>query len=213
MATGIAVWLGTAHAFHGTVSIASTGATLPCLYGTVAATLAPLPYTVLITLARPADYDWADLRRERLAFAHEADGRDAALERAVEAADDGEAGRRLKRWGRVAAVWAAATFLGHWVLWPLPMYAARYIFSEKFFAAWLVVAIVWLWGTLLVAGFYPLVDGRDQILAVWRGLRGIRAGGEGGGRAAAETETTTAQSSPGESKGGSAVDVIQKAAA
>ncbi|GME48069.1 Urea active transporter [Neofusicoccum parvum] len=215
MATGIAVWLGTAHAFHGTVSIASTGATLPCLYGTVAATLAPLPYTVLITLARPENYDWADFRRERLAFAHEADGRDAALERAVEAGadDDGEAGRRLKRWGRVAAVWAAATFLGHWVLWPLPMYAARYIFSEKFFAAWLVVAIVWLWGTLLVAGFYPLVDGRDQILAVWRGLRGIRAGGEGGGRAGGATETTTAQSSPGESKGGSAVDVIQKAAA
>ncbi|EOD49557.1 putative urea active protein [Neofusicoccum parvum UCRNP2] len=142
MATGIAVWLGTAHAFHGTVSIASTGATLPCLYGTVAATLAPLPYTVLITLARPENYDWADFRRERLAFAHEADGRDAALERAVEAADDGEAGRRLKRWGRVAAVWAAATFLGHWVLWPLPMYAARYIFSEKvsWFPSGVVVA-------------------------------------------------------------------------
>ncbi|KAH7063061.1 Sodium:solute symporter family-domain-containing protein [Macrophomina phaseolina] len=199
MATGIGVWLGAAHALHGDVSIASTGATLPCMYGTVA----PLPYTVVITWIGPENYDWADFRKERLAFEVEASGRDAPLERAVEggALGDGEAGRRLKRWGRVAAGWAVATFVGHWVLWPLPMYAAKYVFGEKFFAAWLVVAIACLWGTLLIAGFYPLIDGRDQILAVWRGLRG-------GGR---DASTRNAHASPGDSvKGGSAVDVIAK---
>lgn len=131
MATGIAVWLGTAHAFFGEVSIASTGATLPCMYGTVAATLSPLPYTLVITLLKPENYDWADFRKERLAFDVDASGRDAELERGIERGDvGGEQGRKLKRWGKIAAIWAAATFLGHWVLWPLPMYAAKYIFSK-----------------------------------------------------------------------------------
>lgn len=131
MATGIAVWLGTAHAFFGEVSIASTGATLPCMYGTVAATLSPLPYTLVITLLKPENYDWADFRKERLAFDVDASGRDAELEREIERGDvGGEQGRKLKRWGKIAAIWAAATFLGHWVLWPLPMYAAKYIFSK-----------------------------------------------------------------------------------
>ncbi|KAL1616597.1 hypothetical protein SLS54_008332 [Diplodia seriata] len=132
MATGIAVWLGTAYAFEGEIGIASTGATLPCMYGTVAAT---------------------------------------------------------------------------------------------FFAAWLVVAIVWLWGTLLVAGFYPLVDGRDQMVAVWRGLRSgsgtksrkdnigsstSASDGEGNG---ADGPKSTTQQSPGITKDESSLDVIARAEA
>lgn len=37
----------------------------------------------------------------------------------------------MRRWTIIAAVWSAATFLGHWVLWPLPMYAAKYTFSKN----------------------------------------------------------------------------------
>lgn len=33
-----------------------------------------------------------------------------------------------------------------------------------------MIAIIWLWCTLLIAGFYPLIDGRDQILTVFRAL-------------------------------------------
>ncbi|OMP85122.1 putative urea active transporter 1 [Diplodia seriata] len=227
MATGIAVWLGTAYAFEGEIGIASTGATLPCLYGTVAATLAPLPYSLAITAVTGGQgWEWSAFGRERLAFEVEVGGRDAELEREVLEGGQGEEVKgRLKRWGRVAAVWAAATFLGHWVLWPLPMYAARYVFGEKFFAAWLVVAIVWLWGTLLVAGFYPLVDGRDQMVAVWRGLRSgsgtksrkdnigsstSASDGEGNG---ADGPKSTTQQSPGITKDESSLDVIARAEA
>ena len=54
----------------------------------------------------------------------------------------------------------------------MPMYASKYIFSKTFFSAWLIIAIIWLWGTLFVAGFYPIIDGRKQILAVIRGTTG-----------------------------------------
>ena len=49
----------------------------------------------------------------------------------------------LKRWGRIAAFWSLATFLGHWVIWPLPMYGSHYVFEKN----------VWL-QSLLGASFH-----------------------------------------------------------
>ncbi|KAJ4371526.1 hypothetical protein N0V83_004745 [Neocucurbitaria cava] len=179
MATGIAVWLGSAHALYGDVTIVTTGATVPCVWGTVASAISPLPYSIIITLFKPENFDWADFRKEKLAFEVEtssvAERRNSAVAHVdieiISEPSNADSQRQLKRWGRIAAIWAAATFLGHWVLWPLPMYASKYIFGKGFFAAWLVIAIIWLWGTLIVVGFYPIVDGRHQLLAVWRAVR------------------------------------------
>lgn len=54
------------------------------------------------------------------------------------------------------------------------MYGSKYIFEKGFFVAWIVVAIIWVWCTMLIAGFYPIIDGRRQLLLVYRGLRGIK---------------------------------------
>jgi hypothetical protein len=54
------------------------------------------------------------------------------------------------------------------------MYASKYIFGKGFFAAWLVIAIIWLWGTMFIVGFYPLIDGRQQIWAVWQAVKEAR---------------------------------------
>lgn len=51
------------------------------------------------------------------------------------------------------------------------MYGSGYIFGRGFFEAWIIIAIVWVWGTMLVAGFFPVIDGWKQIQAVYRGLR------------------------------------------
>lgn len=45
------------------------------------------------------------------------------------------------------------------------MYGSQYIFSKGFFVAWIVVAIIWMWITMLIAGFYPIIDGFGQIRA------------------------------------------------
>ncbi|KAF2438209.1 hypothetical protein P171DRAFT_467372 [Karstenula rhodostoma CBS 690.94] len=131
MVTGIASWLGSAYALYGAVTIATTGQTVPCVWGTVASAFSPLP----------ENFDWADFRKERLAF---------------EVSDTSSIISR-----RNSSV----------VLWPLPMYASKYIFGKGFFAAWLVIAIIWLWGTLFIMGFYPLIEGRHQIWVVWQAIR------------------------------------------
>ncbi|PQK13243.1 hypothetical protein BB8028_0004g01740 [Beauveria bassiana] len=181
MATGIGVWLGTASALYGEVTVASTGQTLPCVYGTVASAFSPCLFSIAITLAKPANFKWADFRKERLAFSKstattsgDSDEESKLHEQIVSqyAADK----LRLKRWLRISSIWALATFLGHWVLWPLPMYASHYIFGKSFFEAWVVVSIIWVWLTMLIAGFYPLIDGWGAIRNVFAGLRGSRQG-------------------------------------
>ena len=143
MATGITVWLATAYHFGGEVSVASTGEVLPCMYGTVASCFSPIPYSILITLIRPQRYDWNDFKKERLALeklesdlttAHHNEASNRSKASSIEEGGGQSAAfdaKELKRWGRIAAFWSIATFLGHWVLWPLPMYGSRYIFEKK----------------------------------------------------------------------------------
>ncbi|PYI11035.1 hypothetical protein BO78DRAFT_448624 [Aspergillus sclerotiicarbonarius CBS 121057] len=169
MATGIGVWLGTARHFYGAVSVSSTGEILPCVYGTVASAFSPIVYSVLITLAKPQRYDWAEFRKEKLSL----DRVDSDVTVGEEQGRSSFDPRELKRWGRIAAFWSIATFLGHWVLWPLPMYGSKYVFGKGFFSAWVAVGIIWLWITMLVAIFYPILDGGvQQKVQVWRALRG-----------------------------------------
>ena len=163
---------------YGSVTVATSGQILPCVYGTVASAFSPIPYTLVITLFKPQIFDWNDFKKEKLAFETlDTVGTDPIVDE-VQSRDVESAAtqQKLQRWVRIAAFWSIATFLGHWVLWPLPMYGSKYIFSKTFFNAWLVVAIIWIWGTLLVAGFFPLIGGYHQFRAVWAGLRRGRHG-------------------------------------
>ncbi|KAJ5082987.1 hypothetical protein N7532_012030 [Penicillium argentinense] len=185
LATGLAVWLGTASHFGGEVSVATTGEVLPCVYGTVASCFSPIFYSIVITFIKPQDYDWAEFKKEKLSLEKLESDLTTAHHRERQSPDDPntieDGGTRsasfdaqeLKRWGRIAALWSVATFLGHWVIWPLPMYGSHYVFEKKFFVAWVVVAVIWLWGTMLIAIFAPLLDGGiQQIVQVYRGLTG-----------------------------------------
>ncbi|KAF4219153.1 hypothetical protein CNMCM6457_003243 [Aspergillus fumigatiaffinis] len=169
LATGLGVWLGTAKHIYGAVTVSTTGQILPCVYGTVASAFSPIVYSVVLTLLRPQNYDWAEFKKEKLAL-EELEG-DLTIVHSHQPKSSAPSVKELKRWSRIAAFWSIATFLGHWVLWPLPMYGAKYVFSKTFFVAWVVVAIIWLWGTMLVAIVYPIVDGGVQQMAqVYRGL-------------------------------------------
>jgi hypothetical protein len=146
LATGLAVWLGTAHSFYGAVTVASTGQTLPCMYGTVASAFSPLLYSVLITYLGPEDFDWTSLSKTSLAVKAvdevseniedqaKSDGKTELSKKPqiteVNEGYEDAAQTTGRRWSRYALFWAIATFLGHWVLWPLPMYAAKFLFSK-----------------------------------------------------------------------------------
>jgi urea-proton symporter len=119
MATGIAVWLGSAHALYGEISVTSTGKTLPCVYGTTASALSPALYSVVITIIRPSNYKWEEFRNEKLAVGQPTiptENEKVASHVELKSTYSQDKAR-LKHWGTIAGMWAAATFVGHWVLW------------------------------------------------------------------------------------------------
>lgn len=56
--SGLAVWLGTAYALFGEVTMASTGEGLPALYGSITSFFSPALYSVIISLYKPQQFDW-----------------------------------------------------------------------------------------------------------------------------------------------------------
>lgn len=122
LATGLAVWIGSARSLYGGITVASTGQTLPCVYGTVASALSPALYSVVISLVKPANYDWAEFRKEKLLFDDNVErdsysGLQVTHDAEVAASSYANDKAHLKRWGWIASAWALATFFGHWVLW------------------------------------------------------------------------------------------------
>lgn len=54
------------------------------------------------------------------------------------------------------------------ILWPIPMYGSSYVFSKKFFTGWVVVGIIWIFGTAFGVVVFPLYEGRDRIVRTVR---------------------------------------------
>ncbi|KAL2708407.1 putative urea active transporter 1 [Kluyveromyces marxianus] len=64
---GIAVGLGTAFKFYGEVTIKTTGAQLPCMYGGLTALFLPAILTVIISLCDTSyRFDWAEFNKANL---------------------------------------------------------------------------------------------------------------------------------------------------
>ncbi|KAJ4260432.1 hypothetical protein NW762_007171 [Fusarium torreyae] len=172
MTCGITVWLGTAYHYTGEVTIASTGLTLPNLFGCLTSFFLPLPITLAISLIWPQKFDWAVFNNIQ-SVKPEGDAAQATQPETTQSLSP-ERAQWMKKMSRWAAFWAAFTFIGHVLLWPLPMYGAKMVFSKQFFSAWIVIAFIYLWFTLFVGNFYPLIDG--GFTKIWTVVRGRKEG-------------------------------------
>lgn len=128
MICGLSVWLSTAYGYYGEISITSTGSTMPCLFGCVTSFFVPLPLTIIISLAKPSAFDWAVFNQIKSVKSKH--GRTAQQEETEEQWFTPERLRYMKRMSRWAAFWSVFTLLGHVILWPLPMYGAKIVFSK-----------------------------------------------------------------------------------
>ncbi|RYO81177.1 hypothetical protein DL763_008661 [Monosporascus cannonballus] len=165
--------------FDGVLNVDTLGSDMPMLAGNVVALLSPLIFVPLFTYSFGADnYDWASM-----AAIKQADDVDSsAVSGAVETGSGDTAGfmfvapeqdmvklnkaSRLAKW---LTIFMAVSFL---VLWPMPMYGSAYIFSKPFFTGWVVVGIIWLFGSSIAVGLFPLWEGRHSMIRVVRGILG-----------------------------------------
>lgn len=132
MACGLAVWFATAHAFSDTITIKSLGGTMPCMYATIASTFVPLPLTITLSYLVPDEqFEWSKL----LAIERVEDDKHGKISASATRFDAAayfspERVAYMKRMSRIALYVGVFTFLAQFVLWPLPMYGARFVFSE-----------------------------------------------------------------------------------
>ncbi|KAE8334073.1 Sodium:solute symporter family-domain-containing protein [Aspergillus sergii] len=174
MLSGMAVWFGTAYSYYGEITIESTGGTMPCLFATLTSFLVPLPITVAISLLQQDEFDWSVFGQIEKVKPDRANADQKSNGEGDSDSMTPDRARFFNRASRWAAFWAIVTVCGHVLLWPLPMYGARMSFSKSLFIAWIVISLIWLWFTLVVAIFYPLVDGGIQ--QIWTVLKGTKAG-------------------------------------
>lgn len=61
--TGVSIWLGTAYSLYGKISIDTTSAQAPSLYGSMGSLFSPILYSVIISYIRPQTFDWREFLR------------------------------------------------------------------------------------------------------------------------------------------------------
>ncbi|TVY91665.1 putative urea active transporter [Lachnellula willkommii] len=209
LASGIAVWIGTAYAYAGGITVLSLEGQLPCLWGALTSTFSSAIYSIVITYIKPQDFDWRvflllnEVHEDKTSPASEPTpnkngGTDAVrtvrdLDSVVHPFPPAEI-NRLKRAGGIASVFSVVIGLLTWVVWPLPLYR-NYIFTKPFFMGWTVVSEIWLFFCLIVAVVYPLVDGRDVLAKAGRLAWGAITGtGKEGKEQPPSSSTSTPES-------------------
>lgn len=170
LACALIAWLVTASKTCGALDVACTGSNNPMLAGNVMALLSPLIFTPIFTLIFGVDnYDWVSMAAIRkgddhdLAAAAHVDFDLIPGERMSTAEADAIEQRKLLSASKIAKITTVILTLALLILWPMPMYGTGYIFSEKFFTGWVVVGILWIFGSLFTVGVYPVWEGREGL--------------------------------------------------
>lgn len=207
MIAGIATWLATASKYgNGVLDVTTTGALLPCMWGTIVAAFVPAILSPFITYLRPdpIDFAWEKFNDIRLIQDDSSSTLSSTPSGTVSPADEKHPNlttingsptgspsshthpftpaeeRYMRRQSTVAGITGLVLFIGIWILWPFIMYAAHYEFSKPFFIGWVVVAVIWAFAALLIFTFLPLWEGRKLIVKVVGGVLGRKQEEEGG---------------------------------
>lgn len=200
----IAWTVACAKQYDGVLSVETLGSNGPMLAGNVVALLSPIFFVLALTFGFGADnYDWASMAAIKQGDDANLSGMESSLEAApgtitlVAPEEDKAKLVRASRIAKATTVFMAIAFL---VLWPMPMYGSGYVFSKPFFTGWVTVGIIWLFGSSIAVGLYPLWEGRHSMLRVARGIMGKKTASSEPVAIEAKTVDADEQSVPMEKK-------------
>ncbi|KAF6807272.1 urea transporter [Colletotrichum sojae] len=188
-ALSMTAWLVTTKIKYGELTVESTGANTPMLAGNLTSLLSPVVFIPLLTYLppfRPQKYDWQSMLNIRQGDDHDlADAAHVDLENIPSerrAAQEAAADERMKldRAAKIARWLTVGVTLVLLILWPMPLYGSGYVFSRQFFTGWVVVGIVWLFGSVVMVVFLPVFESRSTVVRTTRmmlkDLLGMRGG-------------------------------------
>ncbi|KAL4951598.1 Sodium:solute symporter family-domain-containing protein [Aspergillus filifer] len=210
LACSLIAWLTTTKSQYGTFSVETTGANYPMLAGNVAALLSPIVFSPVLTyLFGPQNYDYETMRAIR-----KVDDSDVAAHANVDlelvpgeqhhsAREEEEEIKKLNRAAFISRGLTIGMVICFLLLWPIPMYGSKYVFSREFFTGWIVVGIIWLFGTAFGVVLFPLWEGRHSMVRTVR-LMYLDATGKSWRSAAQQAALEGRAASEGDGKSGAA---------
>ncbi|KAJ7741924.1 solute symporter family transporter [Mycena maculata] len=166
---GLIAWLVTARQYYGEITVATTGLEYPTLAGNLAAIMTGLILTGVVSWLKPDDFDWEVTR----AINTSSDDSLAANNEIIDKANVGFDDEKRMRHGNMALeeepfrlraafrlAWIASavlTFILDFLI-PIPMFLSHYIFSERFFTAWVVISFIWVFCSAAISTILPVVE-------------------------------------------------------
>ncbi|KAJ7108732.1 solute symporter family transporter [Mycena epipterygia] len=166
---GLVAWLVTAQQVYGEITVATTGLEYPTLAGNLAAIIVGLILTVTVSWFKPANFDWEITRainsshvdssvgsNNDTSDAPQEDNEKRIHERNVDV--DLEEPAKLRSALRLAWIASALlTFIMDFLI-PIPMFLSHYIFSQRFFTAWVVISFIWVFCSAAISTVLPIVE-------------------------------------------------------
>ncbi|KAI9744532.1 MAG: hypothetical protein M1818_002061 [Claussenomyces sp. TS43310] len=170
-------WLVRTSVESGKLNVTTLGANFPMLSGNIVALLSPCVFISIFTLIFGVDhYDWksmAAIRKGDDADIATAAGVDLELipgETDTSELEMREEQRKLLKSSHIAKAMTVLLTICFLVLWPFPMFGAKYVFSKPFFTGWVVVGIIWIFFALFAVGIFPVFEGRKSLLHNFRAI-------------------------------------------
>ncbi|CAG8464056.1 121_t:CDS:2 [Diversispora eburnea] len=162
---GITAWLVTAQSLYHELTIDSTGKNYPMLAGNLTSLLVSLFVAIVWSLISPSNFNF-DETREKLQILTD----DEVVKNAVYLDPIERDETRLKKAFKFA-VWSSVILtIILVILWPLPLYFSRYVFSKPFFTFWVAISMIWAICSACAVAIYPIYESRKSIFNVVRGM-------------------------------------------
>lgn len=181
-AAALVAWLLKAHSEYGEITITSLSGNLPLVAGNMMSLCGPLVLTPLLTLMRPEDFDWNELKeRIRPDVDRSPDGESEHQDQdhksqtelpLVDVSLEHQENSTLLRSRKRSIIASISLTLILLVIWPIPMYASGYVFSKGFFTGWVVVLFLWAFFAASTITLIPVWEGRGAITKIFRAFTG-----------------------------------------
>ncbi|KAJ3339505.1 hypothetical protein HDU91_001012, partial [Kappamyces sp. JEL0680] len=160
---GIASWLVATNIQYGAINLDTTFGDYPMLTGNLFSLFSSGIVTVLISLAKPDNFDWKKFNVLS----------QVSEEKDVQVLDPKETDPvALDKASRFAVNSSVVLTIALLIVWPIPMYASQYVFSSGFFTGWVVFGMTWAIVATATIIFYPLVESRADIFGIFNGIVG-----------------------------------------
>jgi len=156
--SALLVWIVTASALEGEVSIASLGGNYPMLAGNLTAIFLSGFIHAAISICAPQNYDWKTMQDIKL-VENDLSGLGEELYGAKEL---DEACKWIKKWG------CGLTFL-FVVVWPA-LSLPEGVFTKDYFAFWVFLSLAWGFTASVVIIILPIYESWDSITRVYQGF-------------------------------------------